>query len=148
MESRKPEMSSTAAGEFKPVGRLPKTLLVTSWKAGLLALGICSLTACGNSSGGNEISNGPGTNLQSKNPASLAILEWDPNSESDLAGYNVYISTTQGIYGSPYSSIQKSENSYAVPSQFAKGTYFFSVTAYDNSGLESPPSNEVSLLVP
>lgn len=70
-------------------------------------------------------------------------LYWQRNSEPDLAGYNVYRSTTQG------SGYQKINGSLVlrpkdVDKKVLKGTsYYYVVTAVSISGLESGYSNEV-----
>jgi hypothetical protein len=72
-------------------------------------------------------------------------LTWDANSEPDLAGYRVYMGTVSGTYTrvaeiglvTTYSgAIQVSDDSLA--------NYFFVLTAFDTSNLESDYSNEVS----
>ncbi|MDP3091154.1 MAG: fibronectin type III domain-containing protein [Nitrospira sp.] len=71
-------------------------------------------------------------------------LSWNPNSESDLAGYKVYRATSSGGYGAPIATIPAGSTQY-VSSGLAKGfTYFFVITAYDQAGNESPSSNETS----
>lgn len=70
-------------------------------------------------------------------------LTWTANSESDLAGYKVYRATASGAYGAPIASVSSSTTQY-VSSGLAIGTYFFVVTAFDQSGNESSPSTEVS----
>ena len=71
-------------------------------------------------------------------------LEWDPNSEKDLAGYNVYYGTSSGSYA--HGVDVGNETSCLIPySEFESGkTYYFAATAYDESGNESDYSNEVS----
>ena len=71
-------------------------------------------------------------------------LNWNDNSESDLAGYNVY----RGISsGGPYSKINVS---MAVNSSYTDGgaatgmTYYYVVTAVDTALNESDISNEAS----
>lgn len=73
--------------------------------------------------------------------AEEAVLSWDANTEPDLAGYRVYIGTTPGTYGTPI-DIDKQIASFSTTS-LTPGTYFFAVTAIDNSGNESGFSNEV-----
>jgi hypothetical protein len=53
-------------------------------------------------------------------------LQWDPNSETNLAGYKVYIGTASRTYGVPITiGLQPT---YTV-SGLAPGTYYFAVTA-------------------
>ncbi len=69
-------------------------------------------------------------------------LRWNANSESDLAGYTVY-------YGAGSRAYTQSINvgnviTALVPGLLAGTTYYFAVTAYDQSGNESGYSAEVS----
>ncbi len=77
-------------------------------------------------------------------PTSSVTLTWNQNSESDLAGYKVYRSTTPGVYGAPIATLQGNVATYQATGLQAGTTYFFVVTAYDTSGNESGFSNEVS----
>ncbi|MGE3901893.1 MAG: fibronectin type III domain-containing protein, partial [Nitrospiraceae bacterium] len=71
-------------------------------------------------------------------------LTWNGNGEQDLEGYKVYRATSSGAYGAPIATINGNVTSY-VASGLPKGTtYYFVVTAYDNTGNESSYSNEVS----
>ena len=70
-----------------------------------------------------------------------ATLQWAANQESDLAGYRVYHGLTSGNYGSPRDVGVTS--SYEYTSLESNKTHYFSVTAYDTYGNESPPSFEV-----
>ena len=74
-----------------------------------------------------------------------ASLIWDPNTDTNLAGYNVYIGTQPGIYGPPISIGLNA--SYTVGSLTGGKTYYFSVTAFDSNGNESQHSAEVSKLI-
>jgi chitinase len=83
-------------------------------------------------------------------------LAWDPNSETDLAGYKVYYATTAG---GPYNGSGSSDggspivfllSGLANPASpeftvhgLPDGTNYFVVTAYNTGGLESGYSNEV-----
>ncbi len=71
-------------------------------------------------------------------------LQWDRNSETDLAGYKVYYGTASGRYGIPIAA--GLQTNYTV-SNLAAGTYYFAVTAINGSGVESGFSNEVSAIV-
>ena len=71
-------------------------------------------------------------------------LVWDANSETDLAGYKVYRSDTEG---GPYT---KTGNNIVVPeTEFTdrnvpNGTWYYAVTAFNTGGSESGYSNEVN----
>lgn len=73
---------------------------------------------------------------------------WSANSESDLAGYNIYRSTTSG---SGYMKINSSVIIKTASPQYVdnftgsvEGDYYYVVTAVDTSGNESTYSNEGS----
>ena len=76
--------------------------------------------------------------------AGTAGLAWNANSETDLAGYKIYKATSSGAYGAPVATLPKTTTSYTVTGLQTGTTYFFAITAYDNTGNESPPSGEVS----
>lgn len=71
-----------------------------------------------------------------------ATLTWAPNTETDLAGYKVYMGTRSGLYGSPVSV--GTATSFTAGNLTGGVTYYFSVTALNNSGVESLHSSEVS----
>ena len=67
-------------------------------------------------------------------------LEWDANSESDVAGYKVYYGTASGKYNR---SIDVGNVTRATL-HVSKKKYCIALTAYDTYGNESGFSNEVS----
>jgi len=79
--------------------------------------------------------------------ASNVTFEWSANSETDLAGYRLYQSQTTGVYtygdGNQVATILAGTETVQITS-IADGTYFWVLTAYDNDGNESGPSNEVT----
>ena len=76
---------------------------------------------------------------------SAETLQWDENTEPDLAGYIVYQGTTAGSYETPIDV--GNVTSYTVSDLEPDTTYYFAVTAHDTGGNESGPSNEVSIHV-
>ena len=100
----------------------------------------------------NEDSATPIDNLAPAAPANLVAtagdqqvsLNWDNNSEPDLAGYNVHRSTGSG---GPYSKINVglvSPSAFTDTGVIAGITYYYVVTAEDDSANESGNSNEDS----
>ena len=84
--------------------------------------------------------------------AGTATLTWtapttnvDGTPLTDLAGYKVYFGTTSKIYSSTVNAGLNvgSPPSYVV-NNLSTGIYYFAVTAYDTTGLESAYSNESS----
>ena len=78
--------------------------------------------------------------------AGQITLTWDPNQESDLAGYRVYFGSASRGYTNLVDSGRSNTNT--VTGLVDGATYFFAVTAYNTNGLESDYSNEVQLTVP
>jgi len=69
-------------------------------------------------------------------------LAWSPNTELHLSYYNLYRDTESGtmVY---LATIDKSDTLY-TDTQIAEGnTYYYKLTAVDDQGFESAPSNEV-----
>lgn len=99
-----------------------------------------------------DISNGSGS-ISSGDVADIAInciqhnvnLSWSANSESDLQGYNIYY----GEYSDALNSkifVSSSESGLTfTPSRF--GNHYFSISALDNSGNESPLSTAIFIEV-
>ncbi len=71
-------------------------------------------------------------------------LAWDQNTSPNLAGNRVYVGTASRTYGAPITIPLQTE--YTVTG-LTPGTYYFAVTAFDTSGLESDFSNEVSTTI-
>ncbi len=71
-------------------------------------------------------------------------LDWANNSESDLAGYNVYRGTTSG---GPYAKVNGSlvgSSNYGDSGLVNSTTYYYVVRAVDTSNNESTNSNQAS----
>lgn len=93
--------------------------------------------------------------------AAEVTLAWDANTETDLAGYNIYYDTDAS--GEPYdgTGIDQGDSRIPVPladlddpaaptiklTGLVDGTYRFAATAYDSNGNESGFSNEVEYTV-
>lgn len=70
-------------------------------------------------------------------------LDWNDNTEPDLASYSVYRSTTSGIYDFTGPVASGLITSAYVDMPVVNGvTYFYVVTAVDSGGNASPPSGE------
>ncbi len=85
------------------------------------------------------------TNSTSTSPPSSSgttTLTWDPSTSTNVAGYKVYMGTASGTYSS--SIMVESTTTYTVSDLGVGSTYYFAVTAYNTSDIESSFSNEVS----
>jgi hypothetical protein len=74
---------------------------------------------------------------------SVVWLDWGDNSEGDLAGYNVYRSTTSGGGYSKLNGPLVSSSNYTDNNAGGGLTYYYVVTALDTYSNESDDSNEV-----
>ena len=73
-------------------------------------------------------------------------LAWDPSPDSAVAGYTVHYGDASGAYPS---GLDVGKGTSAEIPGLQDGTvYYFAVTAYDSSGVESSYSNEVSHKTP
>jgi len=89
-----------------------------------------------------------GLALAAVHSASAANLRfgWNSSTDPSVAGYNLAYGTSSGHYTS---SVNAGNTTSATVASLTPGaTYYFVVTAYDTIGLQSAPSNEVSLTVP
>jgi hypothetical protein len=75
---------------------------------------------------------------------SMVSLNWNDNNETDLAGYNVYRSTTSGSSYSKINSSIVSASDYIDYDVDGYVTYYYVVTATDTFINESNDSSEVS----
>lgn len=69
------------------------------------------------------------------------LLEWAPNSEADLVGYKVYLSS--GGTFNHFATIPKTRNYYMYWVQNTGVTRYFKIKAYDSAGNESPLTDSV-----
>lgn len=72
-----------------------------------------------------------------------ATLAWDPNIESDLAGYKLYWGPSTGNYMHVFDVGNVTQ--YKLFGFTPEVVNFFAVTAYNADGLESDFSNEISV---
>ena len=74
--------------------------------------------------------------------AGEVTLAWDPNPETDIAGYRIYVGAESHRYDDV---IDVGRNTTCVVSGLEEGrTYYFAATAYNTVNLESDFSNEVA----
>lgn len=73
----------------------------------------------------------------------LVYLDWDDNSETDLAGYNIYRSTTSGTDYIKLNTSTISSSDFTDDTAENSVTYFYVVTAVDYSSNESDFTDEV-----
>ncbi len=72
-------------------------------------------------------------------------LAWNPNSETDLAGYNIYYGRASGDYDFKVTVGMRIDYPVILESGVE---YFLALTAFDTSGNESVFSTELAYTVP
>ena len=72
-------------------------------------------------------------------------LAWDRSTETDVVGYKVYWGTSSGVYTAQQDNLN--EITATISNLEVGSRYYFAVTAYNQSGLESAYSQEVSGIV-
>ena len=75
--------------------------------------------------------------------AADVTLQWDANTESDLAGYRVYQGT--GSDPATFTRVQQVAATTATIKGLDNTSHSFAVTAYNTAGLESAYSNIVTI---
>ena len=77
--------------------------------------------------------------------AGTVTLNWNPNSETDLAGYRIY---QDGVQAVEIACLANDATCCEWTSgELAEGDYSWYATAFDTSGNESDPSNTVTYSV-
>ena len=78
--------------------------------------------------------------------AASLTLAWNPNPETDVAGYLVYFGTQPGSYAA---GVDVGKNTSQPVGDLVDGaTYFFTVKAYNTSGMFSDSSQELAAAAP
>ena len=94
-------------------------------------------------SGGDATAPAAPTGLTAITGESSVPLDWNDNSETDWAGYNVYRSTNSGGTYSRLNSTPLTSSDYINYINTHDTTYYYVVTAVDTNSNESGYSNEV-----
>lgn len=77
--------------------------------------------------------------------AERASLSWNANAEPNIAGYRLYVGSISGEYNQMVDV--GNVTTTTIPNLAAASTYYFSVTAYNSAGFESPTSAEISMTI-
>jgi hypothetical protein len=136
-------LTLTPASGTTTTGTSPVTLSLNT--AGLLAGPFTAAITVTATTATNSPQTIPVTLTVSAPTTSTAALSWNANTELDLAGYKVYQATASGGYPlTPIATLPKTVLTYTAMGLQMGTTYYFTLTAYDLAGNESPKSNEVS----
>jgi hypothetical protein len=117
-----------------------------------LALSACGGGGSGSSSAASPSQAASGSSLPPAT-SNAVTLNWAPPTENtdgtpltNLAGYDIHYGTASGNYTQSVSVSNSGIATYVVDN-LTPGTYYFSVSAVNADGTESPPSPEVSATV-
>jgi hypothetical protein len=114
------------------------------WDTTTSSPGLHTLTAVAFDAAGNQASSTPVAVTVANN--SQVTLAWDANVEPTLAGYKLYVGDASGVYAATIDV--GNVTSATVTTLQAGHLYFFAVSAYDQDGVESGFSNEISTTAP
>ncbi len=88
----------------------------------------------------------PPSGIEVLNGDNRVDISWNPNRESDIAGYNVYYNYT---YEGKYTLIGSTSGTYFADVEAVNGNkYYYAVAAYDYNGNESELSYDVIYSTP
>jgi len=88
----------------------------------------------------------PPSGLRTATGDNFIELFWDENREADIAGYNVYVSSS---YDGRYEYLESTISGYFYDDGARNGNlYYYAVSAYDYDGNESELSNDVAYDIP
>jgi fibronectin type 3 domain-containing protein len=86
------------------------------------------------------------TGLTNVSGNATVTLDWSDNTEGDLAGYNIYRSTTSGLGYSKVNTSLVTASAYTDTTVTNGTAYYYVVTAVDSSANESAYSSQISAL--
>lgn len=122
--------------------RTPKwVFLHCSFRTLCLCLAVCAFLIArpGYSQSGGIYSLGISDNAKVR-------FTWRSNSEPDLAGYRIYVGTVSGVYANFVDAGRAT--TFDLPNLLRGMTYYFTLTAYNTSGLESACTDELTCQIP
>lgn len=82
-------------------------------------------------------------------PTVSVQLTWEHEHPTTIAYYNIYVSDTQGVFGSqPYARVSRlPDDAWGVPLELPVNvTKYLTVTAVDDAGMESVYGNELKIV--
>jgi len=102
----------------------------------MIVIGALFFTACDEEEYlSDRVAPAPPKNLRVLNGDGKIEISWEPNTERDLSGYNVYYAND---YWGKYNFIGSTASNYFIDSEAGNGSkYYYGIAAYDLSGNES-----------
>jgi hypothetical protein len=134
---------------MKDFGSSQRRTCLTGLLVVALLLGACSGGSIGNSTASTgSSSSGSSSGTSTNNSEGTASLSWNAPTEdangtpiTGLAGYRVYYGTDPNDLSQSV-EVTGAETTTCVVQNLPAGTYYFAVSAYNSSGVESEQSNE------
>jgi len=83
-------------------------------------------------------------NLTAISKDGFVELNWTPNTESDLANYHIYRGIIDNGWKDYLANIDKNNSSFVDTDINVNTTYFYQISAQDNSGNNSDRTNQIS----
>src|SRR5205809_728611 len=117
----------------------------TTWNTATSSVGAHVLTAVARDAAGNRATSVGVAVTVTAASSGQVTLAWDPNPESTVAGYDLYIGRASAVYTTKINV--SNVTTYTVTGLAPGQVYYFAVTAYDQNGGESGYSNEVSTTI-
>jgi hypothetical protein len=125
---------------------MKKILLSLTVVLNLLLLQACNVNDPNHHDNFDNTPPAPPSGIQVINGNNRVDLSWTRNRESDLAGYNIYYSTS---YDGKYYLLGSSTTNSYIDDAASNGVLnYYAVTAYDQSGNESDLSKDVAYATP
>lgn len=118
----------------------------------ILSLILVLLSACGKETSSSSSSSVSIPDVVPSGTSSISLTWTAPSSRSDgtflpnsdLAGYIIYMGTSQSNLSPIVDLVNDNVTQYRVE-DLGQGSYYFSITAYDSDGMESVKSNVVQI---
>jgi hypothetical protein len=90
----------------------------------------------------------PPVNLTALVDSSIIALKWNKNTEADFSYYNIFYDTTRNFQPDSTKLISSQQDTFyyfVIPANVE--SLFFKLTAVDNQGNESNPSEEINIII-
>jgi large repetitive protein len=116
------------------------------WDTTAQSPGSHTLTAVARDAAGNRTTSAVVT-VTVAGPTGQLTLGWDASTDASVVGVKVYVGTTSGVYTVSVVDVGN-VTGYTVTGLQSGTVYYFAVTGYDQGGMESGFSNQVSTTIP
>jgi len=88
------------------------------------------------------------TNLIGTLSGTSSVLNWTQHTDADVTKYNIYRSDTSGSNYQLLTTVSRPTITYTDKTVLTGSTYYYVISAVSSTGIESPKSNQVSVVIP